>query len=97
MIEVTGGVDIEKFSIYQGATGEAEVLLFPGANLKVVSTAQLGNGLTQVHLKMLKTPMEADAVSITRAHGAARMYRCTFAASRVVRGWLRMCLAGGAY
>jgi len=56
MIEVTGGVDIEKFSIYQGATGEAEVLLFPGANLKVVSTAQLGNGLTQVHLKMLKTP-----------------------------------------
>lgn len=56
MIEALSGVDIVRYSIFDGEASEAEVLLFPGTKLLVVDTMDMGNGLFQVHLKELPTP-----------------------------------------
>jgi len=55
MIEAQSGADIQRFSMI-GV--EAEVVLFPGTKLEVVDTADMGNGLFQVHLRELVTPVE---------------------------------------
>ena len=47
MIEVSTGVDIERYSYFQGDESEAEVLLYPGTKLMVVGTANLGGNLFQ--------------------------------------------------
>ena len=55
MIEAQSGADIQGFSMI-GI--EAEVVLFPGTKLEVVDTLEMGNGLFQVHLRELVTPVE---------------------------------------
>ena len=57
MIEIASGVDIERYSSFQEEASEAEVLLFPGTKLKVVDGMDMGNGLTQVHLREVKIPV----------------------------------------
>jgi len=49
MIEIVSGVDIVRYSAY--ADAEAEVLLYPGTLLEVVSSMVMGDGLFQVHLR----------------------------------------------
>ena len=56
LIEVLSGVDIVRYSIFDGGATEAEVLLFPGTKLTVVDTMEMGGGLFQVHLRELPTP-----------------------------------------
>ena len=58
MCEITSGVDIAPYSSFLGETSEAEVLLFPGTKLKVVDVMDMGNGLTQVHMREVKVPVE---------------------------------------
>jgi len=48
MIEFENAVDVTEYSVYPG---EKEVLLLPGTLLRVIGTAELGNGLFSVHLK----------------------------------------------
>ena len=55
MIEAQSGADIQRFSMI-GV--EAEVVLFPGTKLEVVDTLDMGNGLFQVHLREMATPVE---------------------------------------
>ena len=55
MIEVSSGVDIERFSMVHS---EAEVLLFPGTKLEVVDVADMGHGLFQVHLREMTVPVQ---------------------------------------
>jgi len=55
-IQVSSGVDIRKYSVYQGENSEAEVLLFPGTKLKVIDSMDMGHGLHQVHLKEVTLP-----------------------------------------
>ena len=55
-IEAINGVDIVKYSMFQGEKGEAEVLLFPGTKLVVIDTMDMGAGLFQVHLKEVVAP-----------------------------------------
>lgn len=57
-IQVRSGVDIMKYSAYQGTESEAEVLLFPGTKLKVVDTMNMGHGLFQVHLQEVDVPVQ---------------------------------------
>lgn len=57
-IQVVSGVDIMRYSVYQGESGEAEVLLFPGTKLKVVDAMDMGGGLYQVHLKEVSVPVK---------------------------------------
>ena len=57
MIEIQSGIDIEPYSSFQDEASEAEVLLFPGTKLKVVDAMDMGNGLTQVHLREVKIPV----------------------------------------
>jgi len=57
LIEVLHGVDITRYSIYQGEASETEVLLFPGTKLRVVDAMDLGNELFQVHLREIEVPV----------------------------------------
>ena len=57
MIEVKSGVDIVRYSAF--ADEEAEVLLFPGTMLEVVSSMDMGAGLFQVHLREVVVPAGA--------------------------------------
>ena len=52
------GVDIDRYSAFQGAASEAEVLLYPGTKLKVIDTMDMGAGLFQVHLKEVAVPIQ---------------------------------------
>jgi len=56
MIEVTSGVDIERYSAFQDEQTEAEVVLYPGTKLVVVGAMDMGNCLYQVHLRELSLP-----------------------------------------
>ena len=56
MIEVLNGVDIDRYSAFQGS--EAEVLLFPGTKLKVEGSMEMAPGLFQVHLKQVEVPVQ---------------------------------------
>ena len=58
MLEVLNGVDIDRYSAFQGSASEAEVLLYPGTKLKVVDTMDMGGGLFQVHLKEVEVPIQ---------------------------------------
>ena len=51
MIEIVHGVDLQRYSAFQGEASEAEVLLYPGTMLKVVGSMEMGGGLFQVHLR----------------------------------------------
>ena len=51
MIEIVHGVDLQRYSAFQGVASEAEVLLYPGTKLKVVSSMEMGGRLFQVHLR----------------------------------------------
>ena len=51
MIEIVHGVDLQRYSAFQGVASEAEVLLYPGTKLKVVDAMEMGGGLFQVHLR----------------------------------------------
>jgi hypothetical protein len=51
MIEILHGVDLQRYSAFQGEESEAEVLLYPGTKLKVVGSMEMGGGLFQVHLR----------------------------------------------
>ena len=51
MIEIFQGVDLQRYSAFQGENSEAEVLLYPGTKLKVVGSMEMGGGLFQVHLR----------------------------------------------
>jgi hypothetical protein len=57
LIEVLHGIDMVRYSIYQGEASEAEVLLFPGTKLRVVDSTDLGNELFQVHLREIAVPV----------------------------------------
>lgn len=56
-IQIFSGVDIMRYSAFQGEDSEAEVLLFPGTKLRVVDTMDMGNSLYQVHLQEVKVPV----------------------------------------
>jgi len=51
MIEIVHGVDLQRYSAFQGVASEAEVLLYPGTKFKVVDAMEMGGGLFQVHLR----------------------------------------------
>ena len=51
LIEIVHGVDLQRYSAFQGVASEAEVLLYPGTKLKVVGSMEMGGGLFQVHLR----------------------------------------------
>ena len=51
MIEIVYGVDLQRYSAFQGVASEAEVLLYPGTKLQVVDAMEMGGGLFQVHLR----------------------------------------------
>ena len=51
MIEIFQGVDLQRYSAFQGKNSEVEVLLYPGTKLKVVGSMEMGGGLFQVHLR----------------------------------------------
>ncbi|NDD31676.1 MAG: hypothetical protein EB084_25790, partial [Proteobacteria bacterium] len=51
MIEIVHGVDLQRYSAFQGVASEAEVLLYPGTKLKVIDAMEMGGGLFQVHLR----------------------------------------------
>ena len=53
MIEILHGVDLERYSAFQGVASEKEVLLYPGTKFKVVDAMEMGEGLFQVHLREL--------------------------------------------
>mmetsp|Transcript_5769 Transcript_5769/g.11072 ORF Transcript_5769/g.11072 Transcript_5769/m.11072 type:complete len:205 (-) Transcript_5769:245-859(-) len=57
-IQVKDGVDIARYSIFQGAQSEAEVLLYPGTKLRVVDTLDMGHSLFAVHLEQV--PLAVD-------------------------------------
>ena len=57
MIETSNGIDIQKYSAFQGDASEAEVLMYPGTKLKVASAMNMGGGLYQVHLKEMSVPV----------------------------------------
>jgi len=57
-IQIRSGVDIMRYSVYQGTESEAEVLLFPGTKLKVVDAMDMGHGLYQVHLQEVDLPVQ---------------------------------------
>jgi hypothetical protein len=51
LIEIVHGVDLQRYSAFQGEASEAEVLIYPGTMLKVVGAMEMGGGLFQVHLR----------------------------------------------
>ena len=51
LIEIVHGVDLQRYSAFQGVASEAEVLLYPGTKLHVVGSMEMGGGLFQVHLR----------------------------------------------
>ena len=53
MIEILHGVDLQRYSAFQGVASEKEVLLYPGTKFKVVDAMEMGEGLFQVHLREL--------------------------------------------
>lgn len=55
-LQVRSGVDIARFSVFEGE--EAEVLLFPGTKFKVVDAMDMGGGLFQVHLEEVAVPVQ---------------------------------------
>jgi len=54
MIEPKNGVDVEPYAMLP----EAEVLLYPGTQLEVVDSMDMGHGLFQVHLRELEVPVQ---------------------------------------
>ena len=52
------GVDLVRYSIFQGEEAEAEVLIFPGTKLRVVDCMDMGSGLFMVHLEEMEIPTE---------------------------------------
>ncbi len=57
-IQVKRGVDIVRYSIFQGEDSEAEVLIYPGTKLRVVDSMHMGSGLFMVHLEEIEIPTE---------------------------------------
>ena len=57
-IQVKRGVDIVRYSMFQGEAAEAEVLIFPGTKLRVVDSMDMGSGLFMVHLEEIEIPIE---------------------------------------
>ena len=57
-IQVSAGVDLVRYSIFQGDASEAEVLLYPGTKLKVVDAMDMGSGLHMIHLEQVHVPVE---------------------------------------
>ena len=57
-IQVKRGVDIVRYSIFQGEANEAEVLIYPGTKLRVVDSMDMGSGLFMVHLEEIEIPTE---------------------------------------
>jgi len=57
-IQVKRGVDVVRYSIFQGQESEAEVLLYPGTKLKVVDAMNMGGGLYMIHLEEIDVPVE---------------------------------------
>ena len=57
-IQVKRGVDIVRYSIFQGEDSEAEVLIYPGTKLRVVDSMDMGGGLFMVHLEEIEIPTE---------------------------------------
>ena len=57
-IQVKRGVDIVRYSIFEGEANEAEVLIYPGTKLRVVDSMDMGGGLFMVHLEELEIPTE---------------------------------------
>ena len=57
-IQVKRGVDIVRYSMFQGEAAEAEVLIFPGTKLRVVDSMDMGSGLFMVHLEEIEIPTE---------------------------------------
>jgi len=57
-IQVRRGVDVVRYSIFQGGASEAEVLLYPGTKLKVVDAMDMGSGLYMIHLEEMDVPIE---------------------------------------
>ena len=57
-IHVKRGVDIVRYTIFQGEANEAEVLIYPGTKLRVVDSMDMGGGLFMVHLEELEIPTE---------------------------------------
>ena len=53
MIEIVHGVDLQRYSAFQGVASEKEVLLYPGTKFMVVDAMEMGEGLFQVHLREL--------------------------------------------
>ena len=58
MIEIKSGVDINSYSSY--SEEGAEVLVYPGTMLEVVSSIDMGSGLYQVHLREFVLPAAAS-------------------------------------
>ena len=52
------GVDIVRYSIFQGAEAEVEVLIFPGTKLRAVDSMDMGSGLFMVHLEEIEIPTD---------------------------------------
>jgi hypothetical protein len=57
-IQVSAGVDLARYSMFQGSASEAEVLLYPGTKLKVVDAMDMGSGLHMIHLEQMHVPVE---------------------------------------
>jgi len=57
-IQVERGCDIVRYSAFQGEASEAEVLLFPGTKLRVVSAMDMGGGLFMVQLQEVRVPVD---------------------------------------
>jgi hypothetical protein len=55
MIEILHGVDLQRYSAFQGVASEAEVLLYPGTKLKVMGSMEMGHDLFQVHLREVQS------------------------------------------
>lgn len=55
-ITIHSGRDITRYSAFEDK--EAEVLLFPGTKLRVMSSLDLGSGLLMVHLEEVKVPVD---------------------------------------
>ena len=47
-----------RYSIFQGAEAEVEVLIFPGTKLRVVDSMDMGSGLFMVHLEEIEIPTD---------------------------------------
>ena len=57
-IQVKRGIDISRYSMFQGQQSEAEVLLFPGTALRVVDSMAMGAGLFMVHLEEIELSID---------------------------------------